>query len=176
MIHGFITQSSGFVSLNSVAGHGTRVELYIPRTVVTRAAVAAAPAPVSDQAGRGETVLVVEDSADVRALAATLLRGMGYQVREAGDGPSALAALENGAPIDVIFADIVMPGGMTGVDLAREARRRRPGIKVLFTTGYGREKVSEADVDAEPGTALINKPYRKADLARLMRQVLEGTP
>jgi PAS domain S-box-containing protein len=175
MIHGFITQSGGFVSLNTVAGHGTRVELYIPRTAVTRAAVAAAPAPVSDQAGRGETVLVVEDSPDVRALAATLLRGIGYQVREAGDGPSALAALENGAPIDVIFADIVMPGGMTGVDLAREARRRRPGIKVLFTTGYGREKVSEADVDAEPGTALINKPYRKADLARLMRQVLEGT-
>jgi len=119
------------------------------------------------------TILVVEDDPAVRQAAVWVLRLFGFDTREAEDGPSALDILESETAIDLLFSDVVMPRAMNGVDLARQARRLRPGLKVLLTTGY-----SQADIDlaelGEGGVGLITKPYSNRDLERKIRILLEG--
>ena len=110
--------------------------------------------------GGGETILVVEDEARVRQFAVTALTRLGYVVHEAGDGQSALALIDEVSGIDLLFTDVILPGGMSGLDLARQARRRRPGLKVLYTTGYARDTVL-----GEDESAVIEKPYRRHSLA-----------
>ena len=119
-------------------------------------------------AATGEIVLVVEDNAELRALSVERLRRLGYQVIEADSGPAALAILEGGAKINLIFSDVIMPGGMTGYELAARARRHTPGIKVLLTSGY------EAEPSMGGELQVLRKPYRQADLARALREVLEA--
>jgi CheY-like chemotaxis protein len=127
---------------------------------------------VPDGTGK-ETVLVVEDDSNVREYSAELLRELGYRVVEAEDGPSALRQIERLGAVDMLFTDIGLPG-MNGRELAEEARRRRPKIRVLYTTGYARNAVVHHG-RLDPGVHLIAKPFTYAELASKVRQVLDGT-
>ncbi len=180
MIHGFVKQSGGLIGIDSILGGGTTFRLYLPR-----AAESARPAGETDgevaerSAGRGETVLVVDDDAAVRAVAVQAVGALGYRVLEADGAAAALALLEDGAvagdgggPIDLLFTDIVMPGGMNGRELAREGMRRYPALRVLFASGYANGVTAPSD--AELGAVeTLAKPYRDADLARALRRALE---
>ena len=121
-------------------------------------------------------MLVVEDSAEVRAYSAEVLRELGYRVLEAADGPSALGLLARaaGARVDLLFSDVILPGGMTGTALAERARALRPGLKVLFTTGYAFGAADAGSGRLDGGTELITKPFTYAELAARVRAVLDG--
>jgi CheY-like chemotaxis protein len=175
-VYGFVKQSGGHVTVRSEPGEGTTVRIHLPRSLGDAddggEESGTAPAP---KGSRAETVLVVEDSAEVRAYSAEVLRELGYRVLEAPDGPSALALLERseGARVDLLFADVILPGGMTGTVLAERARALRPGLKVLFTTGYA-QGAAAGSGSVGPGVALIAKPFTYADLAAETRAVLDG--
>ena len=122
---------------------------------------------------RGETVLVVEDDPELRTLAVTLLGNLGYQVMEAGTGAAALEELRSTTGVNLLLTDVVLPGGMNGRELAAEVERRAPGIRVLYMSGYTENAImhhGRLDADAE----LLQKPFRRADLARAVRKVLDG--
>jgi PAS domain S-box-containing protein len=173
MVYGFAKQSGGHVKIYSEPGHGTTVRLYLPRAPDDSARDAAAAAATNTAEPRGqETVLVVEDDPLVRSTVIGQLRGLGYQVIETGTGAEALRVLATGAAVDLMFTDVVMPGGLDGKELARRARGVRPGLKVLFTTGYT-EDAAIRHGRLEAGARLLNKPYRRADLARVIRQALD---
>jgi CheY-like chemotaxis protein len=121
----------------------------------------------------GETILAVEDDDAVRQLAVAHLQALGYRVLEASDGNRAVAMLRGGGAVDLLFTDMVMPGGMTGRELAEEARRMRPGIKVLFTSGYTQNSFARQG-GCDEGFRLLSKPYRRDDLARVLREVLDA--
>jgi|GEM_PF-2731855 len=175
MVDGFVRQSRGRLALDSKSGAGTVVALHLPR--------ASAPAETHDRRDeapppplpqrRGATVLVVEDDEQVRALAVTLIEGLGYACITAADGPQALAAVAGGAPIDLLMTDVVMPGGLDGWQLAREFRRIRPGIPVLYVSGYT-DAFRNRDGQLEPGEYLLAKPYAKSDILRALQSALDG--
>ena len=176
MVYGFIKQSGGHLKIYSERGEGTTVKIYLPR-LVGQVAVdensESAPAPE----GTGEeTILVCEDDEEVRAYSAEVLRELGYRVLEAADGPAALALLRNdGAQVDLLFTDVVLPGGMSGAALAKEAAALRQSLKTLFTTGYARNAiVHQGRLDA--GVQLITKPFSYAELAARIRDILDTNP
>jgi PAS domain S-box-containing protein len=174
MIYGFVKQSRGHIKIYSEVGHGTTVRLYLPRAETGPVAPAAEAPPEEPQGiAGGATILLVEDNASVRATAAMQLASLGYRVIEAADAAAALAILDQGQAIDLLFTDMVMPGGMTGVQLAREARERRPELKVLFTSGFIDAAVQN-DLRAEGFAGFLSKPYRKRDLARRVHEILRG--
>jgi PAS domain S-box-containing protein len=175
MIYGFAKQSGGHVRIYSEVGLGTTVRLYLPRFRAADAALdepAAAPAVKPGQGG-GETILAVEDDPRVRKLVLQQLDSLGYKVIEAGTGAEALKIIDSDLPIDLLFTDVVMPGGMNGKDLADAARRKRPGLKVLFTSGYAEGSMPHRGA-LDPGIRMLSKPYRKAALAEKIREALEG--
>jgi PAS domain S-box-containing protein len=172
MIYGFAKQSGGHLKIYSEPGHGTTVRLYLPRTATREATAEIAAAPSKSERGT-EAVLVVEDDPDVRQLAAAQLRSLGYQVLEAPDGASAVTLLEGGARIDLLFTDVVMPGGMNGQQLAEKARELRPQLKVLFTSGYTPDSIAHQG-KIDPGVFLLSKPYRRDGLARKVREILDS--
>jgi CheY-like chemotaxis protein len=174
MVYGFVKQSGGHVKVYSEPAHGTTVRLYLPRLMGAGAEEAEPLAPsVPERAGQ-ETILVCEDDPDVRAFSAEVLRELGYTVREAVDGPSALRLLErDDGQLDLLFTDVVLPGGMTGSVLAEQARRLRPGLKVLFTTGYARNAIVHHG-RLDPGVELITKPFTYTDLAARVRDLLDA--
>ena len=149
------------------------MKLYLPRMLVL-GTDKPGPAPEAALPGtRAERVLVVEDEDGVRAFAVEMLRELGYGIVEAADGPTALKVIEADPSIRLLFTDIGLPGGMNGRQLADAAQRRRPELKVLFTSGYTRNAVVHGGrLDA--GVALISKPFTYADLARKIREVLDG--
>ena len=171
MVFGFVKQSQGHIKIYSEVGHGTVVRIYLPRATQltpTPAAVAAiAPAH------RNESILVVEDNPGVREVAVKQLRDLGYQVR-AADGPQqALAFLrETDYEVDLLFTDLVMPG-MNGADLAQAAAALRPGLKVLFTSGYSGSALRD-DQRLKNDGMFLGKPYRKQDLARKLRDIFDA--
>lgn len=162
-VYGFVRQLGGHATIDSVMGDGTAVTMYLPRgeelTIEAPAKISAAVlAPFTSA-----TVLIVEDDESVLAVTDEILRGAGYRVVTARDGHEAFAILEGGQVIDLIFSDIVMPKGMSGVELARKAQALQPGIKVLLTSGYiGQALVGDAA--AEPEFELLRKPYRQTQL------------
>jgi signal transduction histidine kinase/CheY-like chemotaxis protein len=172
MVYGFVKQSGGHLKIYSEPGEGTTVKIYLPRLLGTFA-------DQPEEAGLGlpeaqgqETILVCEDDEDVRTYSAEVLRELGYVVLEAGDGPSALALLKATDHVDLLFTDVVLPGGMSGAELAREAAKSRSGIKTLFTTGYARNAiVHHGRLDA--GVDLLTKPFSYADLASRVRDILD---
>jgi PAS domain S-box-containing protein len=171
MVHGFVRQSDGQVTIYSEPNEGTTVKLYLPEAVTTTEAVEPAKSHFSPEAG-GETILVVEDDPDVRTLTVTLLSELGYEILEAADAEGALRALAQSSRINLLFTDVVLPGGVNGPELAAEVRRRRPGISTLFTSGYTEEALvhqNRLDEDVD----LLNKPFQKADLALAIRAVLD---
>ncbi len=175
MVYGFVKQSGGHVTIYSEPGRGTAVKLYLPRSD-DAGRCRAAPVGGEVPRGRGEVVLLVEDDPDVRTLAVTLLGGLGYSVLEAPDGRRALDELARAKGVNLLFTDVVLPGGMTGGRLAREARRISPGIKVLFMSGYtGSANFAETEgPDGVENFTFLQKPFRKADLARAVRAALDG--
>jgi len=120
----------------------------------------------------GTTILVVEDNPDVRRLVRRQLGELGYTVHEAGNGPQALTLLRTSLPLDLLFTDIVMPEGMTGYELATQARECRPGLRILFTSGY--TAIGAAQDHSRGNVPLLSKPYRKSELAHFIRAALDA--
>ena len=174
MVFGFIKQSGGHITVNSELGKGTKFRLYLPRI-----------APTSDAAderldepltlGGNETILVVEDNPGLRRIVVRQLSGAGYQVLEASDASSAMAIIETHTPIHLLLTDIVMPGEMDGRDLLRAAVARRPSIRTLLTSGFPDARLGGA-ASQVPGSRLLSKPYRKEELRRTVREVLDDPP
>jgi len=174
MIYGFARQSGGHVKIFSAENHGTSVWLCLPRADAAGPATLA-PAAATDPSPlpRGnETILVVEDNAAVREVVVTQLEGLGYRVVPAEDGPAALRLLAATADIDLLFTDLVMPNGLSGRQLAEEAVRARPGIRVLFTSGYP-SWAGKLVAEFGPAGPLLQKPYKKKLLAEKVREVLD---
>ena len=176
MVYGFAKQSEGHVAIYSEPGLGTTVRVYLPVAGREPAAAVAEREPPAEPEPRSgsELILVVEDDPFVRGYAVASLEDLGYRVTTAPDGREALARLVEQEPPDLLFTDIVMPGGVSGLDLAEQVRATRPGIKILLTSGYPLETLV-ARGRVVPNSAILNKPYRKADLARRLREVLDGT-
>ena len=170
MVFGFIKQSGGHIKIYSEVGHGTAVKMYLPRAVgVADAAAEAVPAKPR---GGTETVLVVEDDALVRTNAVMQLASLGYKTIEATTGPEALRLVDHNGGIDLLFTDVVIPGGMNGRELADSIKRKKPDIRVLFTSGYTQNAITHHG-RLDPGVLLLGKPYRKVDLARMVRVALD---
>ena len=173
-VYGFIKQSGGHVKIYSEVGEGSTVKLYLPRLVGEDAeAEPSAPARPAPAAGRRETILVVEDDEDVRAYSVDTLRELGYRVEQAPDARAALQLLERDPEIRLLFTDVGLPGGINGRQLVDEARRRRPDLKVLFTTGYARNAIVHQG-RLDPGVELLVKPFSFAGLAGKVRQILDA--
>lgn len=169
MVFGFMKQSGGHINAYSEAGHGTTFRLYLPR------ATAAADVPVEPVVSAltgHETILAVEDNDGLRRVVVRQLNDLGYRVIEAQNGSAALHILEK-EPVDLLFTDIVMPGGLSGYDLAKTAISRWPALKVLLTSGFPETKLN-GNGGAPANMRLLTKPYRKDDLARIMREILDA--
>jgi PAS domain S-box-containing protein len=169
MVYGFVKQSGGHLTVESRLGYGTRIDLYLPAVEPQPGETAA---EVTRSATRGsESILVVEDEADVRDIAVTFLRSLGYAVIAAADAATALGQLSQHADIDMLFSDVVLGTGMTGVELAHEARRRRPGLPVLLTSGYEHSALEQGSNETLE-FVLLQKPYRREDLSGAVRRTL----
>jgi signal transduction histidine kinase/ActR/RegA family two-component response regulator len=171
----FVTQTGGRIIVDSQPGAGTTFLIYLPLSAV---ASEEAPGPTlsGDEPGGSEHILIVEDEEEVRDVAAATLERLGYQTVVARDGREALAMLDDQRDFHLLFTDYVMPGGLNGAEMAREACRRRPDLKVLITSGYLGEAGASVDGSRIEGFALITKPYRSADLAARVREVLDAVP
>lgn len=171
MVYGFVKQSGGHVTVYSEPGHGTTINLYFPRSVAPGSEQRAKPLAAEEATTSRETILVVEDDPRVRALTIKRLKLIGYDVLEAADGPSALEILKRNEPVDLVFSDLIMPGGLSGRDVAKQARDIRPGIKVLLTSGYAEELVRGEDLQHD-NLRVLRKPYQQSDLVAALRDVL----
>jgi PAS domain S-box-containing protein len=169
MVYGFVKQSGGHIKIYSEPNQGTAIRIYLPR--VMQAEDVAAEIDSGPISGGSETILVVEDDDAVRTTVVGLLGDLGYRVLKASDAQSALAIVESGVPIDLLFTDVVMPGPLRSPQLARAARERLPHIAVLFTSGYTDNAIVHGGrLDA--GTNLLSKPYSREALARKIRHVI----
>jgi signal transduction histidine kinase len=177
MVHGFVKQSGGHVRIYSEVGQGTTVKVYLPRLMEEETASAPAPQPVPERAavasGANQVVLLVEDNTGVREFARSALEDLGYVVLEAGDGEAALRLLAGNQRVDLLFTDVVLPG-MSGRELANRVLALRSGLPVLFTTGYTRNAIIHHG-RLDPGVQLLPKPFAQHELARKVRELLDGS-
>ena len=173
-VYGFVRQSAGHVKVYSELDEGTTVKIYLPRYLGAEEHVEDAE---QSQAANGaigtETILVVEDDDALRSYTVETLAELGYRVLPATNGAVALEILDSGNDIDLLFTDVVMPGGLNGRQLADEAVRRRPGLKVLFTTGYTRNAIVHHG-RLDPGVEMVGKPFSSDELIRKVRAILDG--
>jgi CheY-like chemotaxis protein len=170
MIYGFVKQSNGHIKVYSEEGHGTTFKLYLPRASTAAEPIASASYGFPIEGGT-ETILVVEDDALVRTYVIAQLIGLGYKTLSAANAAEALAIADSGAPFDLLFTDVIMPGKMNGRQLADEMAKRRSPLKVLFTSGYTENAIIHHG-RLDPGVLLLAKPYRKSELARMLRNAL----
>lgn len=170
-VYGFVRQSGGHIRLYSEVGLGTTIKIYLPR-LIGGSVAAERVADSSFPDGGSETILLVEDHEDLRTYAAGVLRELGYKVLEASSGRGALDLLQAHNDVALLFTDVVMPDGLNGRQLAEEAARRRPGVKVLYTTGYSRNAIVH-NGRLDPGVNLISKPFTYRELALKVRRVLD---
>jgi CheY-like chemotaxis protein len=196
MVYGFIKQSGGHISIYSEVGHGTSVKMYLPQKIVlgevaqpaekplvktveavrvpeVAAPVVEAPVEIAAKPTRLKKILVVEDQEAVRAVACGFLMDFGYDVVEAEDGFQALAKLQEDHDIDLMFSDIVMPGGMNGFDLAQAASGMRPELKIVHTSGYPKGAMVHQDEPRFKQGFIIMKPYRREELQKMIRDAFE---
>ena len=172
IVYGFVKQSGGHVEIDSVVGKGTNIKLFLPMAQAMGEPALELPASHETMPTGTETILVVEDEQVVREAVVTNLERLGYRVLEASDGPSALVSLDAHPEVDLLFTDVVMPGGMTGVDLTVKANKRRQGMKFLFTSGYATTEMLDQGV-LPKRVEVLNKPYQREELARKVRAVLD---
>jgi signal transduction histidine kinase/CheY-like chemotaxis protein len=166
-VYGFAKQSGGWVSIDSAEGEGTTIHLWLPRCRdVAVSAPGDASQPHPPVSAPGECILVVEDEEEVAMLVEDMLRSLGYDVVHATNAQAALGALANGRRIDLVFSDVMMPGGTNGIELAKEIHRRRPGLPVLLTSGFAESALGEA---AELGIPVLRKPYGIPELQAAVR-------
>ena len=171
MVYGFVKQSGGHIKIYSEPGQGTTIRLYLPRIRQEEdLATEIEPGPA---AGGSETIMVVEDDEDVRTIVVDMLTELGYRVLKAKDAQGALAIVESGMAVDLLFTDVVMPGLLRSPELARKARERIPGIAVLFTSGYTENAIVHGG-KLDDGIELLSKPYAREALARKIRHVLRN--
>jgi CheY-like chemotaxis protein len=171
MVYGFAEQSGGVATIDSAPGRGTTVRVFFPRSQMPGALASDGDGEVGELPTGTETVLVVDDDADVRATAASALRVLGYRVLEAGNGHAALTTLAREADVALLLADLILPGGMPGAELAARALGVRAQLKVLHTTAFSQPGLRE--LSAPAGTDLLHKPYAIGELARRVRAVLD---
>ena len=169
MVYGFVKQSGGHIKIYSEVGHGTSIKLYLPPARGQVQAPASVAAPV---AGGSATILVVEDDTLVRNYVTAQLQSLGYKTITPIDSRTALTQIVNGATFDLQFTDVILPGGLTGRQLADEVVKRRPGTKVLYTSGYTANAIVHHG-RLDPGVLLLTKPYRKSQLAQMITQALK---
>jgi PAS domain S-box-containing protein len=173
MVFGFVKQSNGHIKIYSEEGHGTTVKIYLPRATGLDQAASELLAATQIQGGH-EVVLIVEDDALVRKYVIAQVQSLGYTTLEASNAAEALDAIESHPTIDLLFTDVIMPGSMNGRQLVEEALKRRPSLKTLYTSGYTENAiVHHGRLDS--GVLLLAKPYRKSDLARMIRMALGGS-
>ena len=172
MVFGFVKQSGGHITIYSEVGHGTTVNLYLPRSKDT---VAEKPEGRDTSAvlSGSECILVVENDHDLRSVPVEVLRARGYEVFEAENGEQAVDLLNSDISFQLLFTDVVLPGGMNGVEISRQAVRLQPDIKVLYTTGYAENAVVHGG-KLDAGVQLINKPYRGNELLEKIRSILDS--
>ncbi|WP_341893934.1 ATP-binding protein [Ferrovibrio terrae] len=175
MVYGFARQSRGHIKVYSELDHGTTVRLYLPRATESGAALPQAGVTTQPEPRGGECILVVEDNVQVRKMAVAQLNQLGYQVIEAENGQMAFNILKHNDTIDLVFSDMVMPGGISGAKLAMLARGLRPGIKLLLTSGFAKGVVQNSD-DFPAAVDFLNKPYRRAELAAKLRSLFDTVP
>ncbi len=171
MVFGFVKQSGGHVRLFSEPGVGTSAKIYLPRSTSTPHVSTLTGPQIEEPMGAGEAILVVEDEASVRELAVTILGQLGYRVTAVEDAREALRCIEDGLRVDLLFTDVVLPGGINGAELAREACRMRPTLRVLFTSGYTEGAFGQSG-RIDPRVELLEKPYTRSTLARGVYRVL----
>jgi CheY-like chemotaxis protein len=171
MVYGFIRQSEGHVTVESVPGEGTTVALYLPKASCSPKAEVKAIQTEAIQRG-SERILVVEDDEDLLEATSAMLTTLGYRVVRARNGAEAIQILGSGEEFELVFSDVVMPNGINGVELAREARQRSKEIKILLTSGYAGDALERYRATDE--FQIIDKPFRLADLARTLRSILHG--
>jgi CheY-like chemotaxis protein len=172
MVYGFVKQSGGHIKIYSEVGHGTTIRVYLPRAG-RQPQQAAVTGTASTLEGGGETVLLVEDDAMVRRSVTRQLQSIGYRTISTAGAAEALAVVDGGAAFDLLFTDVIMSGTMNGRQLANEVAKRRPGVNVLFTSGYTENAiVHHGRLDA--GVLLLAKPYRKSELARMIRTAIDA--
>jgi CheY-like chemotaxis protein len=173
MVWGFVKQSDGHIKIYSEEGQGTSIKLYFPRSGELAEGATDAPAAAPLPTG-GESILVVEDDGLVREYVIAQLASLGYSTLAAKSGVEALELVDQGALFDLLFTDVIMPG-MNGRELADEVRKRRPASRVLYTSGYTENAILHHG-RLDPDVILLAKPYRKADLARMIRVALQPFP
>jgi PAS domain S-box-containing protein len=173
MVHGFVKQSGGHVQLYSELGHGTTVRIYLRVHADTAAIAPAAPSSAEARLQHREIILAVEDDPRVRRVSLRRLKELGYTVLEADSGPAALAIIDRGEAFDLLFTDVVMAGGMSGIELAQRAREKRADLKVLFTSGYAEPAVMTQALLAQ-NAAWLGKPYSSQQLAEKLRELLDA--
>jgi PAS domain S-box-containing protein len=171
MVFGFVKQSGGHIKIYSEEGHGTTVKLYLPRS--TGQGHAAMGQLATQVEGGDETILIVEDDTLVRKYVMAQVASLGYETLEAANAAEALTIIENGAEVDLLFTDVIMPGAMNGRQLVDEALRRQPLLKILFTSGYTENAILHHG-RLDEGVLLLAKPYRKPELARMIRIALNS--
>jgi PAS domain S-box-containing protein len=175
MVYGFIKQSGGHINAHSEVGRGTVFKLFLPLAKLAASKPGTqSTAPRAARSSGNEVILAVEDNPDIRATVVRQLRDLGYRVHEADSAESALQILDSGAPIDLLFTDMIMPGGRNGKELATKARAKRADLRVLFTSGFPGTAASHGP-QLEPGDVLLSKPYHKHDLAKAVEEAL-STP
>jgi CheY-like chemotaxis protein len=171
-VFGFVKQSNGHIKIYSEEGHGTTVKIYLPRATGLADTPVETLAPSSVQRG-DEAILVVEDDKLVRRYVITQIESLGYKTLEAGNASEALEIIDENNGIDLLFTDVIMPGSMNGRQLVDAALSRRPGLKTLFTSGYTENAIVHHG-RLDTGVLLLTKPYRKSELARMIRLALDN--
>jgi len=170
MVYGFVKQSGGHIKIYSEEGHGTTIKLYLP----PGQGMGETTSSVAPQAeGGAETIFIVEDDNLVRTFVTAQLQSLGYKTVAAADSRAALEMIDAGQAFDLLFTDVVIPGGMSGRELADEVARRRPGVKVLYTSGYTDNAIVHHG-KLDDGVMLLTKPYRRNQLAEMIRKALGG--
>ena len=173
MVFGFAKQSDGHVGIDSVPGSGTTVRVYLPRASANAVVESEDLVHEESQDGAERLVLVVEDDADVRSLTVQLLRDLGYRTIEAANGAEAVEQLELRHDVALLFTDVILKGGETGVDVAKEVQLRSPDIRVLFTSGYTRDVISHHG-RLGVGVDLLEKPFTKTQLGTRVAKAING--
>ena len=172
-LHGFVRQSGGFVTLSSEVGHGTVVDIHLPRSDATDVATKPGIPPLVR--GAGETILLVEDDADVRRVMRERLKALGYRVETAADPTAARAVLDAGCPVDLVLSDVVMPGGITGLDFARALRAADPERRIVVTSGFAGD-LAGGPTPSEIEFHFLRKPHSLAELATTVAAALRTPP